>query len=147
MLAATVAGVVEHRRRRRRSAEWPIVAHVGPEPAGDGLALGQHRHGGVITVDPRSGQHVGTDQRHQRRQRGRAGADPVAHGGDIEVDVLTRIRLTLTIAGELLPHRLDHLPLPRDHLQRLGDRLAELGQFAAAARTLGRARDDDPLAR
>ena len=29
-------------------------------------------------------------------------------------------------AGEFLPHRLDHLPLPRDHLQRLGDRLAEL---------------------
>jgi hypothetical protein len=28
--------------------------------------------------------------------------------------------------GELLAHRLDHLPLARDHFQRLGDVLAEL---------------------
>ncbi len=37
-------------------------------------------------------------------------------------------------AGEPLPHGLDHLPLARDHLQRLGDVLAELGQPALAAR-------------
>src|SRR3954451_20130030 len=35
-------------------------------------------------------------------------------------------------AGELLPHRLDHLPLARDDFQCLGDVLAELGQPAAA---------------
>jgi hypothetical protein len=29
-------------------------------------------------------------------------------------------------AGELLAHMLDHLPLPRNHLERLGDVLAEL---------------------
>ena len=50
-------------------------------------------------------------------------------------------------AGELLADRLDHLPLPRDHLERFGDCLAELGQPAVAARACGRARDDDPLAR
>ena len=33
-------------------------------------------------------------------------------------------------AGELLAHVLDHLPLPRHHLQRLGDVLAELGEPA-----------------
>jgi hypothetical protein len=31
-----------------------------------------------------------------------------------------------TPARELLPHRLDHLPLPRNNFQRLGDVLAEL---------------------
>ena len=34
---------------------------------------------------------------------------------------------------ELLPHRLDHLPLPRDHLQRLGDILAQFRQLRRPA--------------
>ena len=50
-------------------------------------------------------------------------------------------------AGELFPHGLDHFPLPRHHLQRLGDRLAELGEPAAAARAGGRAGDHHALAR
>ena len=50
-------------------------------------------------------------------------------------------------AGEPLAHRLDHLPLPRDHLQRLGDVLAQLGQLAVAARAGGRPGDHHPLAR
>src|SRR5512133_3078786 len=37
-------------------------------------------------------------------------------------------------AGELLADGLDHLPLPGDHLQRLGDILAQLNQLALAAR-------------
>jgi hypothetical protein len=32
-------------------------------------------------------------------------------------------------AGEFLAHGLDHLPLARNHLQRLGDILAKLGQL------------------
>jgi hypothetical protein len=50
-------------------------------------------------------------------------------------------------AGELLAHGLDHLPLPRHALQRLGDRLAEFGQLAAAARARRRAGDYHALAR
>jgi hypothetical protein len=138
-------------------------------------------------VDARAGQHVRADQRHQWRQRGRAGADPAAEGRDVEMDVLTGVSLALPVqrqvlpelrlqdhrqqlgpgtpagdrverrrrlgdrlarpAGEFLPNRLDHLPLPWDHLERLGDCLAKLGQFALAAWTFSWARDDDPLAR
>jgi len=51
-------------------------------------------------------------------------------------------------AGESLPHRLDHLPLPRDHLQRLGDVLAQLRQPGAATGRAGtRALDHHTLAR
>src|SRR5215831_7008767 len=51
-------------------------------------------------------------------------------------------------AAELLADVLDHLPLPRDHLDRLADVLAELAQpGAAAARALRRRRLDHPLAR
>jgi hypothetical protein len=50
-------------------------------------------------------------------------------------------------AGKLLAHSLDHLPLPRHNLQSFGDRLAELGQLAAAAWAGGRTGDHHPLAR
>ena len=51
-------------------------------------------------------------------------------------------------ARELFPHRLDHLPLPRDHLQRLGNVLAQLRQLRrAAAGTAFWCGDDDALAR
>ena len=49
-------------------------------------------------------------------------------------------------AGELLAHRLDHLPLPRSALQGLCHRLAQLGERSAAARAFGRAGDNDTLA-
>lgn len=51
-------------------------------------------------------------------------------------------------AGEAFPHRLDHLPLARDHLQRLGEVLAELHQLErTTARAVHGSRDDDALAR
>jgi hypothetical protein len=40
----------------------PIVAHIGPDVPFDRLALGQDRHGGVITVQPLGGQNVAFDQ-------------------------------------------------------------------------------------
>ena len=45
-------------------------------------------------------------------------------------------------AGELLPHRLDHLPSPRRRLQRPRHVLAELAQAIAAAARAGRRRID-----
>src|SRR4029077_19635506 len=55
----------------------------------------------------------------------------------------------LTIAArELLADMLDHLPLPRDHLQRLGDVLAQFTQPRAAAAKAGdRSWLDHPRAR
>lgn len=51
-------------------------------------------------------------------------------------------------AGDLLPHGLDDLPRARDHLQRLGDILAEPRQPRAAAGRAGAWRgNNDPLAR
>ena len=66
-------------------------------------------------------------------------------------DVERRRRLADLLAvpaRHLLAHVLDHLPLARDHLQRLGDGLAELAQARAAAAVAGgRRRNDDALAR
>ena len=138
-------------------------------------------------MDTLGGEHVAADQLGERAQHGRAGADMIGQGRDVEVDALAGIGLALPVqrlvlavlgikdhrqqarpdmaprndmerrrrlgdllarpAGELLAHGLDHLPLPRHDLQRLGDGLAELGELAAAARTRARAGDHDTLAR
>jgi hypothetical protein len=42
-------------------------------------------------------------------------------------------------AAELLPYMFDHEPLPRRHIERLGDILTDLGEIAATtARARGR---------
>src|ERR1700712_3651474 len=50
-------------------------------------------------------------------------------------------------AGEFLAHRLDDLPLARDHLQRFRNGLTELDQPPVAARTNGWTWNDDAFAR
>src|SRR5208282_2162240 len=63
------------------------------------------------------------------RQEARPGEAP---GDGME----RRRRLRDLLAGaaaELLPHMLGHEPLPRHHIERLGDILADLRQFRAAA--------------
>src|SRR5215207_7960590 len=68
-----------------------------------------------------------------RRQQARAG--PAAR------DHMKRRRrladLLAVAAGELLADVLDHLPLTWDHLQRLGDVLAQFAQSRAAAAQAG----------
>jgi len=188
MIAAPVARVIEHRRRRRRPAERSIVAHIDPTSPGVGLTLGQDRHGGVITVQSLGGEDVSLDAPEQRRQHGAAAAHLVGQGRQAQRHAFTGIAIGLTVerlmlpelleqdhrqqagagpaagqhmewrrgladllaiaARELLADVLDHLPLPGNDLQCLGDVLAELAQpRAAAAQANRRPRLDYPLAR
>ncbi len=75
-----------------------------------------------------------------------AGAGPAARD---RVERGWRLADLLAVAaGELLADGLDHLPLPRDHLQRLGDVLAHLHDpVRPAACTGGWRLDHHPLAR
>ena len=81
---------------------------------------------------------------HDHRQKARARPGP--RDG---VERRRRLADLLAVpAGELLPHRLDHLPPPRRRLQRPRHVLAELAQAVAAAARAGRRRiDHHPLAR
>ena len=42
--------------------EGAIVTHIGPNSPGPGLALGQHRHRGVVPMNALGGKHVRLDQ-------------------------------------------------------------------------------------
>ncbi len=179
MRAAAIGRVVVDRGRRRGAAKRTIVTHIGPQPAGPGLSLGQHRHGGVIAMDPLGREHVMLDEFEQRQQRGRAGADMIGHGRHRKLDALARKLLALPVqrlmigvfvdqdhcqqaraceatgdgvewsrrladllagpAAELLTHVLGNEHLPRHHVERLGDVLADLRELvAAAAQAAGR---------
>ena len=68
MFAAAVTRIVKHRRRRRGTAEWPVVADISPASPRVGLALGQHRHGSVVAMQPFGRQDVGLQPLPQRHQ-------------------------------------------------------------------------------
>jgi hypothetical protein len=72
---------------------------------------------------------VGVLLNQHHRQQARSGKAP----GD-RVEGCGRLRDPLARpAAELLPHMLGHEPLPRDDIERLGDILPDLREFAAAA--------------
>ncbi len=68
MCTAAVARIVEHRGRRRRAAERPVVAHINPTSAEIGLAPRQYRHRRVVAVQSFGGKDMRLDPLDQRRQ-------------------------------------------------------------------------------
>jgi len=80
MLLSSIPGGIVERRSRRGSAERTVIADIGPDVAGDRLALGQDRHSGVVAVQPFAGQNMGLDEGVERGKRRRAGADPRLRG-------------------------------------------------------------------
>jgi hypothetical protein len=188
MRAGPIRRVEEHCSRWIGAGKRPVVANIGPQSPQAGLHLGQHRHGGVVAMDPLGGEHVGLDQLVERQQRRRTGADMIGHGRDRQFDAFARKLLALPIerlmigvfvhqdhrqqarpreasrdhmegrrrladllagaAAELLAHMLGHKQLPRHHVERLGDILADLRELAAAAAwARGRRRVNDAPAR
>jgi len=79
MLAFAVSGVIEHRRRWRCPTEWRVISDIDPTSAGIGLAFGQDRHRGVITVQALSRQNVHLDKPQHRVQRHAARPHGVRH--------------------------------------------------------------------
>src|ERR1700757_2264669 len=69
MFAAPIAGGVEQRRRRTLPAKWPVVADIGPNPAGVCLSLRQDRDLGVVAMEPVGGEYIGFDQFEDRPDR------------------------------------------------------------------------------
>jgi hypothetical protein len=62
-----------------------------------GLAFGQDRHGGVVTMQPFCRQDMGLDQRMKRLQRSGAGANLIRQRRDAEIDALAGIALALAV--------------------------------------------------
>ena len=107
VIAGPVARVAEQSRRRVRTPERRIAAHIDPGPPGGGLAFGYNRHRGVVAVQPFGRQNMVGDQIVQRPQRHRVRADLVGQGRQAEIDALPRVAVALDdmlkAIGEALP--------------------------------------------
>ena len=92
-----------------------------------GLALGQDRHRGVVAVQPLGGQDVALDQRMQRLQGRRAGADLVGQRRHAQIDALPGVALALPVQRLMLAELLEQ------------DRGQQVRSGKAARRARGRA--------
>ena len=151
VLTAAIARVVEHRGGWRMIAERPVVAHVDPTSCDVGLAAGEHRHDGVVTMQPLGREDMGLEPQKERLEHGTAGAYLVGQGGQAEGDALPGVALRLPVQRLMLAELLEH-----DHGQQarpspaaggdvegcgcLGDLVA-----VAAGELLADVFEDDPL--
>jgi hypothetical protein len=95
IFAGSAAGVIEERRRRSLAAERLVITDVSP--AGDGLQFRQHRHGGVVNMEPIGGEDMTTDCLKNGIKGCNAGANPASQSGDIDFGAFARIGLALPI--------------------------------------------------
>ena len=153
MFTAAVTRVEEGRRRRITSAERLIIPHIGPEPAGAGLALGQHRYGGVVGMNAFGYKNMRLDRVNQRHQSGRRGANPVRQCRYVEINALAGIGRALPVERQMqaifgeqhLCEQMRSGAAARDRVRggrRLGDRFA-----GAAGELLAHVLDHFPLPR
>lgn len=102
MIAAAVARIEEHRRRRVRAPERAVVAHVDPGPRRRRLAPGQHRHRRVVAMHPAAGKDMGADEVVERPQKNGAAADLVGQRRQADIDALAPIALRLPVERLML---------------------------------------------
>ncbi len=153
VLAPAVGREVEQGRRGIGAAEGPVVAHVDPHAARAGLALGQHRDGGVVPVQAPRRPDVSLDEPEQRLQHARAGAHLVGQRGQAERHAFASVALGLAVQGDVLAELLEQhhgeqaraRPAARHGVEgrrRLADALA-----GAAGEALAHGLDHRPAAR
>lgn len=151
VLARAVTGIIEHRRWCSRATERSIVADIDPTSGNIGLSCRQDRNRRVVAVQSLRRKRMGFDPFEEGSEYGTASADAVGHRRQAERQVLAELveqdhrqeigadpstrdgmeslaDLFAIAAGELLAHRLDHLPLAQNNLEGLGDVLAQLAQ-------------------
>ena len=80
MRAASVARIVEHRRRRGCAAERLIVADIDPTSSDIGLACRQDGDGRVISMQPFGGEDVALERVQNGAEDETAGAHGIGHG-------------------------------------------------------------------
>ena len=101
MFSATIRRVEKHGCRRIGAGERAVVAHIGPEPAGSGLALGQDRHCGVVRVDAFGRKDMAPDRVNQRHQGCGGGSHPICQRRYMKVDTFTLVDLALTLERQV----------------------------------------------
>src|SRR5208283_2151157 len=95
--ASAIARIFEEGRRRLLAAKRPVVADIGPYPAGRGLAFGQNRRRGVIGMNALAPKDMSFQRGQDRIQRCDATADPIGQGRRVDLDPLAGVSGALAI--------------------------------------------------
>ena len=64
------------------------IADISPDPPRHGLLPGQHRHRGVVAVQPLGAEHMSPDGVMQGAKRDASSSYPVGQGRDVDLDAL-----------------------------------------------------------
>ncbi len=97
MLPGTTARVMERCRRWVFAAKRPVIADIGPDPAGDSLQFREYGHRRVIGVDAFRAHDMSSDRLNNWLERHHAGADPIRQCRDIDLDPFPGIGLALAV--------------------------------------------------
>src|SRR5579863_1204643 len=81
-----------------------VIAHVGPESTGLGLAVARckHRHGGVVGVQLAASKHVLADRVHEWAEQIAGCPNPAGQCGARDIHALTGVNLRLPIQGQVV---------------------------------------------
>lgn len=101
MFASSVARGVIDRSRRRRPTVGPIVAHIGPDPAGRALALCQDADGGVVAMKALGCEYMALNQLEERHDGEGSVADLVGQGRQRQVDPVGLKAHTLPVERDM----------------------------------------------
>ena len=104
MLGPAVRAVAVEHGGRGRAAMRPLVAEIGPEPAGAGLAeaRGEDRHRRVVGMQHGARQDMPGQRIDQRPQQRRRLADPIGQGRALQLDALAGVDLALAVQRQVV---------------------------------------------
>lgn len=119
MFAGAVPGIVEHRRRRCRSAKWGIVPDICPDPTRVGLTGRQYRNRGIVAMDPFGSKCMGFDPPQQRVKDMATGPDRISRCRQADRHTFQRKAFDLAIEGNVLSEL-----VAKDHRQKVRARPA-----------------------
>src|SRR5579872_3799629 len=104
MLALAVRRVGKPHRWGRRITTGTVIAHVGPQPTGLGLARSrsQHRRRCVVRVEFACGQHIPAHRIDQRSQQTAGFAYPVRQRGAIQIEPRAFVDFRLAIERQVI---------------------------------------------
>ena len=104
MFSSAVFRISEPDRRGLLLACRSVVANIGPEPSGLGLAVAgrEHWYGRVVGMKLAAGKHMLADGLNQRIEQITGGTNPSGHGRARDLDSLTGIDLRLPEQWEVI---------------------------------------------
>src|ERR1700739_1429782 len=97
MFSSAVLWISKPDRRCSLPARRPVVAYIGPEPSGLGLAVAgrEHGHRRIVGMELAAGEDMLADGLKQRAEQITSCTDPAGHGRARDIHSLTGIDLRL----------------------------------------------------